>query len=1076
MVDLKEIKKEDDFDIDFSKVIDFFKKGFQHIKNLASSNTNDSKSTSNEDDFSFDFSKVISFVKTNSVFCLLLLIILLQFIPNFSFLPWGGISMRMQTQDLSRFDEMAANAINNQLNSQILTQINQKYPNLPSEQKQKILDEFRKNALTEKKSEIENAVKGISNEAKEFYRYDVDGVKYTYMPDIDPYTFLRRTKNLLEKGQLGDEVKNGKQWDNHMLAPLGAQVEDSFHPYTLFLIHKVFSFFNSKIPLPQSAAYFPIIFTLLSLIPAFFLGRKLAGNIGGFFSATFIAVHPAFLGRTPFGHADTDAYNVFFPITIAWLFVECISTKEIKNKLLAGFFAGLATGIYSYVWSWWYLFDFFLAAIFIHLVYLIIIEVHASKNNFNAKSIFTSIFTPEIKNVLYALLIIVIFTGVFVTYFSDFNSFINGPLGPLGFRTIRDASLTNLWPNVYTTVAELNPLNIKDAINQINKYVFYISIAGLILLLLYRNYRNEENKNENIFSSIFFILWLAATLYATTKGTRFLLLTVPALAIGFGCLAGLLNDFVGRYANKEFGVNKKIISLIILIIFSFSLSSSVSLSDASAKSDIPLVNDAWWNTLQYIKDNSNTTAIVNSWWDFGHHFKYISDRAVTFDGATQNTPIAHWIGKVLLTSNEKEAIGILRMLDCGSNNAFETLYNETNDTLLSINTLYSIFQLDKDAATEVLRNTIKDKNPEEVLRYTHCNPPENFFITSDDMIGKSGVWSHFGSWNFEKAYIWIKLRNEPREKAISEMMNKFNYSEDEARNTYNQIKSISEENEANVWIAPWPTYVSDVTPCSKSNEIVSCQNTLRINGNVVPVNIEVNLTSIASNSLSPEAKIILPNKIILAPKYLQYFNDKKEFIQKEYTNSTLDGGIILIPADENNFMNTIVPTSLLNSMFTRLYFVDGQGLKNFKLVNRQAQKFGGPITTWKVDWNSNEPNLISTLKERNAVEIGANVKVNYVMWTKINNTIKILDSSIADWQNKNITPNSEFSNNDNPKYVQMDSIQVQKPGLASSLLGMKKGETKLIELNPSEAYGENAANFPFGNQTVNFKVKVELIK
>ena len=1063
MVD--EIKKDDDFDIDFSKIIDFFKKGFQQIKNLSSPQTTDHRPQILDDDFSFDFSKIVSFIKNNSTLCILLLVLLLQFLPNYGFLPWGGVWMRMQTQDLSRFDELAANSVSNQLVSQISSQVNQKYPNLPSEQKQKIIDEFYKNAVREKKSEMDAVTQSVANEAKDFYRYEFEGVKYTYMPDIDPYTFLRRAKNLVEKGQLGDEVKNGKQWDNHMQAPLGNQVEESIHPYVLFVIHKVFSFFNSKIPLMQSVTYFPILFTILSLFPAFFLGRKLAGNLGGFFSATFVAVHPSFLGRTQWGHADTDAYNVFFPLTIAWLFIECVSSKEIKTKILAGFFAGFATGVYSYIWSWWYLFDFFLAAIFIHLVYLAVKNVLTSKDKkFNVHNL----LTQDVKNTLYSFAIIVLFTGVFVTFFSDFNAFISGPLGPLGFQTIRDASLTNLWPNVYTTFAELNPLSVKDAINQINQYVFLISLAGLVLLFFARK---EENKHEHsIFSIAFFVLWLLATLYATTKGTRFLLLTVPALAIGFGCFAGLLHEFVSKFAQKEFGINKKIVAVVILVVLSFSLSSSVSLSYAASRSDIPLVNDAWWNTLQYIKDNSNKDAIVNSWWDFGHHFKYISDRAVTFDGATQNTPLAHWVGKVLLTSNEKEAIGILRMLDCGSNNAFEFINNRTNDTLSSINALYSIFQLDKSSAREILKKTLNDSEDiEKILQLTHCNPPENFFITSDDMIGKSGVWAHFGSWNFERAYIWIKLRNEPKEKAIAEMISKLKYSEDEAKNIYNQIKSISNENEANVWIAPWPTYVSDVTPCSKNEEKVSCQNVLRVNGNTVPVNIEVNLTS-------ADAKIFLPNKAVLTPKYLQYFNDKKEFIQKEYPNSTLDGGIILIPADESNFMNTIVPTSLLNSMFTRLYFVDGQGLKNFKLVNRQAQKFGGPITTWKVDWTGKEPNLISTLKEKEIVDVGSNVKVNYIMWTEVNKSIKILDSSIADWQNKNITPKSEFSNSENPKYVQIDAIQVQKPGLASSLLGMKKGETKSIELNPIEAYGENAANFPFGNQTIKFKVKVEMIK
>ena len=61
MVD--EIKKDDDFDIDFSKIIDFFKKGFQQIKNLSSPQTTDHRPQTIDDDFSFDFSKIVSFIK-----------------------------------------------------------------------------------------------------------------------------------------------------------------------------------------------------------------------------------------------------------------------------------------------------------------------------------------------------------------------------------------------------------------------------------------------------------------------------------------------------------------------------------------------------------------------------------------------------------------------------------------------------------------------------------------------------------------------------------------------------------------------------------------------------------------------------------------------------------------------------------------------------------------------------------------------------------------------------------------------------------------------------------------------------
>jgi len=47
------------------------------------------------------------------------------------------------------------------------------------------------------------------------------------------------------------------------------------------------------------------------------------------------------------------------------------------------------------------------------------------------------------------------------------------------------------------------------------------------------------------------------------------------------------------------------------------------------------MNDGWYESLTKIKQNASEDAIINSWWDFGHWFKAVGDRAVTFDGTPQ---------------------------------------------------------------------------------------------------------------------------------------------------------------------------------------------------------------------------------------------------------------------------------------------------------------------------------------------------------------------------------------------------------------------------------------------------------
>lgn len=1042
--------KEEDVEIDFSKIKNFF----VNLKNKFSQNTQEKTESKPTDDLDIDFSKILSFIKNNSTLCILLLLLFLQFMPNYGFLPWGGVWMRMQVEDLPLIDVASRVNFLSNLKSQLANDVNQKYPFLPEDKKKEKIDEEFDKQVSANKDYVDAYVTQFSSQIKDFYRYEANGKKYVYMPDIDPYTFLRRARNLLEKGSLGDELRNGVDWDNHMLAPLGMHVESSLHPYTLFAIHKFFSFFNSQIPLMQSATYFPIIFILLSLFPAFFLGRSFGGNIGGFFTATLVAVHPILMSRTMWGYADTDTYNVFFPLIIIWFFVECFESKEIRMKVLFASLLGLSMGIYSFIWSWWYLFDFILASLASYFVHYFI-----HRRNFR-----NFLQDPQIKNALLTSLFVVLFVGVFVTYFLGFSSFISAPLEPLRFQTIKDAAHSNLWPNVYTTVAELNPLDIYSIVNQINSYIFLISILGLILLA-FRKY--EDTKHHY---AILFILWLLATIYATTKGNRFLILTIPSIAVGFGVAVSMISKFLSPILERNFSMNNKITVSVLVIIFSLFLINPVVVSSSALVHSAPLVNDAWWNLLTSIKDNSANDSIITSWWDFGHHFKYIADRRVTFDGATQNTPIAHWVGRVLLSDNEKESVGIMRMLACGSNRAFEEIYKEKNNTLESVNILYSIFQLDKEDARKVLEKRVKD--PDSILSLTHCDPPENFLITSDDMIGKSHVWSHFGDWNFEKAHMWLDLRDKNKEEFVQELMSNLNYDKARGEKMYSELSMIDSEDEANFWISDWPSYMSSLGSCAKSEDLFVCNNVLKINGEVVPVRIEVNASS-------KTTKIFLPSKnnVFITPRYLQYFSDKKAFLQEEYKTYDFDGGILLIPVDGLNFVSLVAPTKLLNSMFTKLYFLEGHGLKNFNAFNKQQQMVGGGyLMVWKVDWNGGESNVMSSLVEKEVVDKDSKILLNYIMWKKSESQVSIIDSSIINWQNNNITINGVFTQkNSNPVPVDLKDISLEKSVLVKLLIGMKKGEEKIFELNPQNSYVVNVLNFSSGNQTVYFKLKVERI-
>ncbi|MBW3022569.1 hypothetical protein KY308_00505 [Candidatus Woesearchaeota archaeon] len=893
---IKKEKNDEELSIDFGKIKNFFKP-------RKNANRESGHAHGDKEEFSLDARSVKDFFVKYGVIILILIPLVLS------------ISIRMEAASLSFTDGWAKSTVENYYKTQIRNQVDQQYPNLPDKNKAVLVDQQFASYKESNKDQINAQIKDISQRYKEYFRFD-DG--RNYMPDIDPYVYLRYAENYLNHGYIGDEkrIVNGTevQWDNHQVAPLGVKVEPkTLHPYFLVYLYKIVRIFNPVTTPMQSSSYFPVILSALSVIPVFFIGKKLGGNVGGFFAALIFALSTTFLGRTLFGHADTDAYNIFFPLFIVWIFLEAFEQKDkIKQMIYAGG-AGIILGIYSSAWDgWWYVFDFILGMLAVYMLYLLIFDKKALIEN--------------LKKLGYAALSFIIVSGIFVSLFNaaGFPTFIRAPLQPLAFTTLKVAAHETLWPNVYTTVAELNSASLSQVVASVGgNLMFIISLVGIAFLFFSR----KQGKKDIPFA-ILVVLWYIGIFYASTKGIRFTMMLAPPFAITFGIALGRIHEKGVNFAVKDLHLGKAVAGSIIIILFLLLFITPLKSATSTANSDIPIINDAWYNSLISIKYGSAENAIINSWWDFGHHFKYYADRAVTFDGGTQNSPMAHWIGKTLLTDDEDLAVGILRMLDCGSNNAFETLNKKINDTSISVNLLYDLVKLSRQDAKKLLQqNGLSDSESEKVLSDTHCQPPEDYFITSEDMVGKSGVWAHFGSWDFDRADIWVFAKKMPHDSAIEFIMKNSNVSIEEAERLYFEAQGISDEAEANSWIAPWPSYAGQSNCINIQNKTVSCENGVKIN--LTTMNVEV------------------PTQQGIMPPYSLVYATKEGIVEKKF-DSKFAYSIAFI--NKENPIIVIMQPELAMSTFTKLFYFEGYGLDNFKLFDHQTGLTGTNVYVWKVKW------------------------------------------------------------------------------------------------------------------------------
>ncbi len=485
-----------------------------------------------------------------------------------------SVYFRITTAYLPIMDSYARDTVETSLKNQLADQILKESPNLPPETIK--LEVERRYVLEAQKSkaDIDNAVKSL---ADSFRAKMQDENGDTYLLELDPYTYYRRAKNYIDHGHIGDSLVNGTPYDNHMMAPIGRFDSGSLHPYLEAYFYKMLHPITGQ-SLKQVIFILPVILSALAIIPAFFIGRKIAGNLGGFVSAFIVAVHPAFISRTVAGFSDTDPYNVTLPLFITWMFLIAIEEKVLWKRITYTSIAGLLVGIFAFAWSpgWWYIFDFLVVAGLAYILYYSIVYFREHKMNF--------IKQPEVINGLIVFAVFIIVSGIFVSLFSSFHSFVYSAKAPINFLYLKSVATETVWPNVYTTVAEQNAVSFPSVIASMGgKLLFYIALLGLMLSMFKTKLDKDDyillgasavwfalalkfvpdsvlfivilsipllvylvvnlvqgRKDVNVIAFILMLLWFMAALYASTQGARFNMLLVPVFSIAIGICLGVI--------------------------------------------------------------------------------------------------------------------------------------------------------------------------------------------------------------------------------------------------------------------------------------------------------------------------------------------------------------------------------------------------------------------------------------------------------------------------------------------------------------------------------------------------------
>lgn len=446
----------------------------------------------------------------------------------------------------------------------------------------------------------------------------------------------------------------------------------------------------------------------------------------------------------------------------------------------------------------------------------------------------------------------------------------------------------SIWPNVLSTVSELKKADLAQMSTLAGQVILFIPALVCLLVLYSRTLRRRVYNNPAQESAIIFAVWAAVILFASSRGVRFVMFLLLPLGISLGFL---IDEALRFFLSK----GKKLAAAAVLVIAVFLNGQAIYGGYLKAGALFPIMNDNWYDVLRAIEKLTPKEAIINSWWDFGDWFKAVSRRRVIFDGQSQDTPQAYWMAKVLMSADEEKAIAILRMLNNGGNKAFELLNKNIKDPIKAVLLLEKVLSLDPQASRRELAGFLPAEDVEGMLKLLYAKPAPAYFVLDSSMRHKIGSISYLGNWNFLKAGAWRKNSRQQN----GDVSRRFRF--------YGEI--------------------------SRGRR----QGALLLFDNGLVRSLKEQTVYLYSHK---ESKYKIPKSLFII--------DGDKLKEISYPHSSLEFSALIFKSGEK-YQSLLLSRELAQSLYSRLYFLNGLGLRHFRPVIDQ-KCLEGNIKVFEILW------------------------------------------------------------------------------------------------------------------------------
>ncbi len=852
------------------------------------------------------------------------------------------------------------------------------------------------------RAEFESARQSMAAQMRSQFSYQgEDGARHVFLGDADSYHWLRMARNYLRTGTTCDAVVNGQCRDTYANAPVGRRnvYSRSLHIAAIVAIHRLINLFKPGYPLAASSFLVPVIVGVLGVFPAFALGRRFGGELGGLCAALMSGLNPLFLARSI--GSDDDVWNIVLPLFMVWAAVEALYAawprRQIGYALIAAGFAGLHAAVWS---GWAFTYDVVLVGLLADLAL-------ESARYVSGKFADRASAAAAVRRAATVAAVFYVGAGIFTTL-AGAESYLGLPLGLIrslfsatGSHPAAISADNAVWPDTFSTVAELAVPNLSTIADSMGAPVlFFVSWLGLLIVLLPKSGWKAQHfilliggnylywylltapalgrssllallaaplagvilvdlfsePGGNVGGGLILTVWFLSALFLSHQAIRLTMLLVPPFAIAFGVAIGRLRQWLDRQVDLLRPGIVWFSRPAIFALLAAVLIPPVWQGYAAASGYLPLVDSAWYATLTDLREESPPESIVNTWWDYGYWTKYLADRRVNQDGGSLATHIPYWSARALAAPSERESAGLLRMIDCGSDatplpegseGAYGKLRNYRVDGLRAVAIVSNLARMGRAEARAYLASQKLDPAAQDdILRSTHCDPPPAYLLLSSQ-VNPIGGWWYLANWDFGRGYMLRGGRTLPESAATAELAARFGYSAQAARSLYAQARALKSKTQEMLFVAPSaasaaPRWIA----CRREGDTLVCDADLRIGPETVVEKVTYVPGDPAGSRLllardgGARNEEVPPAAVIIA---------QPEGI-KDLTIPSAPYPALGLLADAAHARVIVASPGLLRSTYSRLVYLDGRSEKFFTKVYEKTGFWDEQVTLWKIDW------------------------------------------------------------------------------------------------------------------------------